>query len=87
MNVAVVLYPGMNCEDESARALASVGVPAEIVRANEGARLRASIQSFREDLQRLETPEADADADAGADSGDRGPDSAPRAAAGAQGHA
>jgi ferredoxin/coenzyme F420-reducing hydrogenase delta subunit len=55
--------------------------------ANEGARLRASIQSFREDLQRLETPEADADADAGADSGDRGPDSAPRAAAGAQGHA
>jgi len=39
--VAIVLFPGMNCEDESARALASVGVPAEIVRANEGARLRA----------------------------------------------
>jgi phosphoribosylformylglycinamidine synthase len=37
MKVGVVLFPGMNCEDESARALATVGVEAEIVRANEGA--------------------------------------------------
>jgi phosphoribosylformylglycinamidine synthase len=41
MRVGIVLSPGMNCEDESARALATVGVAAEIVRANEGGRLRA----------------------------------------------
>lgn len=32
--VAVVLFPGMNCESETVRALASVGVDAEIVPAN-----------------------------------------------------
>jgi len=37
MNVAVVLYPGMNCENESVRALATVGIAAEIVRSNEPA--------------------------------------------------
>lgn len=37
MRVGVILFPGMNCEDETARALASVGVTPEIVRANEGA--------------------------------------------------
>ncbi|MBZ0266710.1 phosphoribosylformylglycinamidine synthase subunit PurQ [bacterium] len=37
MNVAVVLYPGMNCENESVRALQSVGLSAEIVRSNEPA--------------------------------------------------
>jgi len=37
MRVAVLLFPGMNCENESARALASVGVEAEIVRSNEPA--------------------------------------------------
>lgn len=42
MKVGIVLFPGMNCEEESARALATVDVEAEIVRANEGAdRLRA----------------------------------------------
>jgi phosphoribosylformylglycinamidine synthase len=35
MSVAVLLFPGMNCESETLRALASVGVDAEIVRANE----------------------------------------------------
>jgi phosphoribosylformylglycinamidine synthase len=35
MSVAVVLFPGMNCESETLRALASVGVEAELVRANE----------------------------------------------------
>jgi phosphoribosylformylglycinamidine synthase subunit PurQ / glutaminase len=39
MRVAVVLFPGMNCESETVRALASVGIDAEIVRANEAARL------------------------------------------------
>ena len=39
MRVGIVLFPGMNCEDESVRALATVGVDAEIVRVNEGARL------------------------------------------------
>ena len=37
MNVAVVLYPGMNCETETVRSLASVDVEAEIVRSNEPA--------------------------------------------------
>lgn len=41
MRVAVVLFPGMNCEHETARALASVGCEAEIVRANEPERLDA----------------------------------------------
>ncbi len=41
MRVAVVLFPGMNCEDESVLALESVGVDAEIVRSNETARLGA----------------------------------------------
>jgi phosphoribosylformylglycinamidine synthase len=35
MKVGVLLYPGMNCETETARALASVGVEPEIVRSNE----------------------------------------------------
>lgn len=35
MNVAVVLFPGMNCEHETVRALASVNVTAKIVRSNE----------------------------------------------------
>ncbi len=37
MNVAVVLFPGMNCEHETVRSLASVGVAAAIVRSNEPA--------------------------------------------------
>jgi phosphoribosylformylglycinamidine synthase len=37
MRVAVVLFPGMNCEDESVLALNSVGVRAEVVRSNEPA--------------------------------------------------
>ncbi|MGH2570531.1 MAG: phosphoribosylformylglycinamidine synthase I [bacterium] len=41
MRVAIVLFPGMNCEDETVRALATVGVEGEIVRVNEGARLSA----------------------------------------------
>jgi phosphoribosylformylglycinamidine synthase len=42
MTVGILLFPGMNCENETSRALASVGVDAEIVRANEpGARLAA----------------------------------------------
>ncbi|MEZ5065706.1 MAG: phosphoribosylformylglycinamidine synthase I [bacterium] len=41
MRVAVVLFPGMNCESESVRALESVGLAAEIVRANEPDRLDA----------------------------------------------
>ena len=36
MKVGVVVFPGMNCEDESVRALASVGLAAEIVPANAG---------------------------------------------------
>lgn len=32
--VAIVLFPGMNCENETARSLASVGVFAEILRSN-----------------------------------------------------
>jgi len=41
VKAAVILFPGMNCEHETVRALDSVGVPAEIVRSNEGAeRLR-----------------------------------------------
>lgn len=35
MKVAVVLFPGMNCENETTRALASVGLEPEIVRSNE----------------------------------------------------
>ena len=31
------MFPGMNCEDETARSLATVGISAEVVRANEGA--------------------------------------------------
>jgi phosphoribosylformylglycinamidine synthase len=41
MRVAVVLFPGMNCEHETRRALASVGCEVEIVRANEPQRLDA----------------------------------------------
>ena len=41
MKAAVILFPGMNCEHETVRALDSVGIPAEIVRSNAGAdRLR-----------------------------------------------
>ena len=37
--IGVVLFPGMNCEHESTRALESVGLVAEIVRSNELDRL------------------------------------------------
>ena len=43
MHIGVVLFPGMNCEDETARALGSVGLAAEVVRANEG---RARLDAF-----------------------------------------
>lgn len=46
MRVGVILFPGMNCEDETARALASVGVAAEIVRANEGARRLGAFDGY-----------------------------------------
>lgn len=46
MKVAVVLFPGMNCENETRRALASVGVAAEIVRANEPADRLASFDGY-----------------------------------------
>lgn len=36
MRVGVIVFPGMNCEDETARALGSAGIAASIVRANEG---------------------------------------------------
>jgi phosphoribosylformylglycinamidine synthase len=34
MKAAVLLFPGMNCENETVRALASVGISADIVRSN-----------------------------------------------------
>ncbi len=39
MRIGGVLFPGMNCEHESARALESVGLETEIVRSNELSRL------------------------------------------------
>ncbi len=41
--VAVVLFPGMNCEHETVRALASVGISAAIVRSNES---RSAIEGY-----------------------------------------
>ncbi len=41
MRTGVVLFPGMNCEHESLRALQSVGVEAEVVRSNERKRLES----------------------------------------------
>ena len=46
MRVAVVLFPGMNCEHETTRALASVGVSAEIVRSNESAGKLGSFDGY-----------------------------------------
>jgi phosphoribosylformylglycinamidine synthase len=46
MKVAVLLFPGMNCEHESRRALASVGVEADIVRSNEPAARIASYDGY-----------------------------------------
>lgn len=43
MSVAVVLFPGMNCEHETVRALDSVGIEAEIVRSNAP---RAALEGF-----------------------------------------
>jgi phosphoribosylformylglycinamidine synthase subunit PurQ / glutaminase len=39
--VAVILFPGTNCEDETVRALRRVGLEAEVVRWNEGADFEA----------------------------------------------
>lgn len=44
--VAVLLFPGMNCENESVRALASVGVDVTIVRSNEPAERLASFDGY-----------------------------------------
>ncbi|NNE44253.1 MAG: phosphoribosylformylglycinamidine synthase, partial [Gemmatimonadetes bacterium] len=46
MNVAVLLFPGMNCEHESVLSLESVGVDAEVVRANEPADRLASFDGY-----------------------------------------
>jgi phosphoribosylformylglycinamidine synthase len=46
MQIGVVLFPGMNCEDETTRALASVGLRAEIVRANESVARLASFDAY-----------------------------------------
>lgn len=46
MRVAILLFPGMNCENETSRALASVGVAAEIVRANEPAAHLAAFDGY-----------------------------------------
>jgi phosphoribosylformylglycinamidine synthase len=44
--VAVLLFPGMNCENESVRALASVGVNSVIIRSNEPAERLASFDGY-----------------------------------------
>lgn len=46
MKVGILLFPGMNCEHESRRALASVGVEADIVRSNEPARRIAAYDGY-----------------------------------------
>lgn len=46
MKVAVLLFPGMNCEDETARALGTVGLDTEIVRSNEPASRLAPFDGF-----------------------------------------
>jgi phosphoribosylformylglycinamidine synthase len=46
MRVGIVLCPGMNCEDETARSLATVGISAEIVRANEGSERLSAFDGY-----------------------------------------
>lgn len=46
MRVAVLLFPGMNCEDETLRALESVGLDARLVPAHTGERELLSYDGF-----------------------------------------